>query len=82
MVSAVNEIWSTDFVSDALYDGRRLRALTVVANYTRECLTIEVGQSLKGEDVVRMLNRLRKSGICQPCLRLQIPNSNDLRRAQ
>ncbi len=45
-----------DFVSDALFDGRRLRALTVVDNYTRESLAIEVGQSLKGEDVVRVLD--------------------------
>jgi putative transposase len=60
LVSAINEIWSMDFVSDALYDGRRLRALIVVDNnYTRECLAIEVGQSLKGEDVVRVLDRLK-----------------------
>jgi putative transposase len=42
-VSAINEMWSADFVADALFDGRRLRALTVVDNYTRECLAIEVG---------------------------------------
>ena len=57
-VSAINEIWSADFVADALFDGRRLRALTVVDNYTRECLAIEVGQSLKGEDVARTLSRI------------------------
>jgi putative transposase len=57
--SAPNEIWSMDFVSDALFDGRRLRALTIVDNYTREALAIEVGQSLKGEDVVRTLDRIR-----------------------
>ncbi|QTY24792.1 hypothetical protein CDC46_26095, partial [Ralstonia solanacearum] len=33
-----------------------MRALTVVDNYTRESLAIEVGQSLKGEDVVRVLD--------------------------
>jgi putative transposase len=58
LVLAINEIWSMDFVADALFDGRRLRALTVVDNYTRECLAIEVGQSLKGEDVVRTLVRI------------------------
>ena len=36
-----------------LFDGRKLRMLTVVDCYTRECLAIDVGQSLKGEDVVR-----------------------------
>lgn len=58
LVRAMNEIWSMDFVSDALFDGRRLRALTVVDTYTRECLAIEIGQSLKGEDVVRTLERI------------------------
>ncbi|BEU70400.1 hypothetical protein MAFF301069_49550 (plasmid) [Ralstonia pseudosolanacearum] len=55
-VMGINEIWSMDFVSDALLDGQRLRALTVVDNYTRESLAIEVGQSLKGKDVVRVLD--------------------------
>jgi len=55
---AVNEVWSADFVADALFDGRKLRMLTVVDCYTRECLAIDVGQSLKGEDVVDSLNRI------------------------
>ena len=46
-----------DFVADALFDGRKLRMLAVVDCYTRECL-IDVGQSLKGEDVVDSLNRI------------------------
>jgi putative transposase len=58
LVSRMNEIWSMDFVADALFDGRRLRALTIVDNYTREALAIDVGQSLKGEDVVRTLERI------------------------
>lgn len=58
VVTAMNQIWSMDFVADALFDGRRLRALTVVDNYTRESLAIEVGQSLKGEDVVATLRRI------------------------
>jgi putative transposase len=57
-VTAINQIWSMDFVADALFDGRRLRALTIVDNYTRESLAIEVGQSLKGEDVVNTLNHI------------------------
>lgn len=58
IVTAINEIWSMDFVADALFDGRRLRTLTVVDNYTRKCLAIEVGQSLKGEHVVEALTRI------------------------
>ena len=48
-----------DFVMDALFDGRRFRALTIVDNYSRECLEIEVGESLKGEDVVRVMERVK-----------------------
>jgi len=58
-VTAINQIWSMDFVADALFDGRRLRALTVVDNYTRECLAIDVGQRLTGEHVVDALNRIK-----------------------
>ncbi len=43
--AAANEMWSMDFVSDALFDGRRLRALTVVDAFTREALAIDVGQA-------------------------------------
>jgi putative transposase len=53
-----NQAWSIDFVADQLGDGRRFRALTVVDVFTRESLAIEVGQSLKGEDVVQVLSRI------------------------
>ena len=43
-----------DFVADNLFDGRKLRMLTVVDCYTRKSLDIHVDQSLKGEDVVRV----------------------------
>ena len=54
----INEVWSMDFVADALFDGRKLRMLTVVDCYSREFLAIDVGKSLKGEDVVNALNRI------------------------
>ena len=44
-----------DFVADNLFDGRKLRMLTVVDCYSRESLAIHVGQSLKGEDVAKVL---------------------------
>ena len=59
LVHSMNEIWSMDFVADALFDGRRIRALTIVDNYTRECLAIEVGQRLTGDDVAATLNRIK-----------------------
>jgi putative transposase len=58
LAHAINEIWSMDFVADALFDGRKLRMLTVVDLFTRECLAIDVGQSLRGEDVVRVLTAI------------------------
>ena len=47
-----------DFVSDALFDGRRLRALTVVDAFTREALAIDVDQGIKGEQVVAAMARI------------------------
>lgn len=55
----VNQAWSLDFVADQLAEGRRFRALAVVDVFTRKSIAIEVGQKLKGEDVVRTLRRLR-----------------------
>jgi putative transposase len=54
-----NQVWSMDFVGDKRTEGRRFRSLTVVDIYTWECLAIESEQRLKGEDVVRVLNRIK-----------------------
>ena len=56
--SRKNACWSMDFMSDALYDGRRFRLLTLVDNHTRESLAIRVGQRLRGHDVVRVLEQV------------------------
>ncbi len=53
-----NQAWSMDFVADALFDGRKFRALTLVDNFSRECLGIMVDQSLKGDHVVALLNEV------------------------
>ena len=53
-----NEAWSLDFVQDELSNGQKFRALTVVDVFSREGLAIEVGQRLRGEHVVEVLNRL------------------------
>ena len=44
-----------DFVSDALFDGRRLRALTLLDIFTREALAIEVDKGITGEQVASVL---------------------------
>jgi putative transposase len=55
---AANQAWALDFVHDRLMDGRRLRALTVIDEWSRESLAIEVDVSLTGERVKRVLERL------------------------
>ena len=53
-----NEGWSMDFMQDQLFDGRRFRLLTLVDNFTRESLAIEVNQGLGGRHVVDVLQRV------------------------
>jgi putative transposase len=53
-----NQSWSMDFVSDGFVDGRRLRCLNIVDDFTKECLAIEVDTSLPGRRVVNVLERL------------------------
>src|SRR2546422_497058 len=53
-----NERWSMDFVHDRLINGRWFRSLTIVDDFTRECLAIEVDTSLTGARVVEVLTQL------------------------
>jgi putative transposase len=57
-VTRPNDTWTLDFVANQLANGQRFRALTVVDVFTRESVAIEVGQRLRGEHVVNVLNRL------------------------
>ena len=54
----VNHVWSYDFVMDQTSDGRRLKLLPVVDEYTRECLAVEVERHLTAADVVATLRYL------------------------
>jgi len=47
-----------DFMADELFDGRRIRVLTIVDHFSRESLAIEVGQRFRGQDVARVLTRI------------------------
>jgi len=55
---ALNETWSADFMSDALWSGRRFRTFNVIDDYNREALRIEVDTSLPAARVVRALDEL------------------------
>jgi putative transposase len=50
-----NHVWAYDFVQDRTRDGRVLRLLTVVDEFTRECLVIRVGRRLTSDDVLEVL---------------------------
>lgn len=64
-----NQVWSYDFVHDRSTDGRTLKCLTVVDEFTREGLTIEVGRSLTAGDVTRILAWLIRQHGQPVCLR-------------
>lgn len=53
-----NHVWSYDFVQDRLANGKKIRMLTVLDEYTRKCLKIKVGYNLKSEDVINVLSEL------------------------
>lgn len=55
---AINHTWSTDFMHDALADGRTYRLLNVIDDFNREGLGIEVDLSLPAERVIRMLDQI------------------------
>jgi putative transposase len=53
-----NHCWSADFVSDKLSDGRTIRILTVIDQFTRECICLEADRSMNGPKVVAALTRV------------------------
>jgi putative transposase len=50
-----DHVWSYDFVQGRTHDGRSFRMLTVIDEYTRECLAIDVARGLKSDDVLERL---------------------------
>lgn len=56
--TAINQRWSMDFVAQRLADGRGIRVLTVVDQYTRECLTLHADTALSGEKVAAALDKV------------------------
>lgn len=76
LLTGPHQCWSMDFVCDELFDGRRFRALTLVDNYSRECLEIEVGQNLKGFDVVAVMERIKALRGVIP-KRIQVDNGSE-----
>jgi putative transposase len=57
IATAVNEVWSMDFVSDALVNGRRLKCLTVADDFSHECVDIAADFGISGQYVTRLLDQ-------------------------
>jgi putative transposase len=53
-----NHVWSYDFVEDRTHDGRKVRMLNVIDEFTHECLAIRVDRKLKAIDVIDVLSDL------------------------
>jgi putative transposase len=53
-----NHVWTYDFMSDQTEDGRKLKLLTVLDEFTRESPAIEVGRSMRAKDVIAVLEYL------------------------
>ncbi len=56
--TARNAVWCYDFVFDACANGQQLKCLTVVDEYTRECLAIDVAGSIRSTRVIEVMTRL------------------------
>jgi putative transposase len=56
--SGANEVWAYDFVHDACANGQQIKCLTIIDEYTRECLAIDVAGSIRSNRVIEVLSRL------------------------
>jgi putative transposase len=56
--AAANVVWAYDFVFDACANGQQLKCLTVIDEYTRECLAIDVAGSIRSSRVIEVLAKL------------------------
>ena len=57
---AINQVWSVDFMSDSLWDGRKFRLLNIVDDYNREVLSVETDTSLPTIRLIRVLDQLKE----------------------
>ena len=65
-----DQVWSADFMSDALYHGARFRTFNVIDDHNREALAIEIDTSLRAPRVIRVLERLKEQRGVPDVLRL------------
>jgi putative transposase len=65
----MNHIWSYDILEDRLEDGRKVRVLNVIDEFTRECLVSDVAFGIRQQDVMDLLRYLFLVRGCPACLR-------------
>lgn len=75
-ISKLDQCWSMDFVHDQLFDGRKLRALTIVDNFSRFCYAIEIRSSFKGINVAEIMETLKMKYSRTP-QRIQVDNGTE-----
>ena len=76
LLSNLDQCWSIDFVHDQLISGRKIRALTIVDNFSRYCYAIEVKTSFKGINVAEVMESLKmKYGVTPK--RIQVDNGTE-----
>jgi putative transposase len=68
--TSANQIWAMDFVHDQLFDGRKIRILTIVDLFSRYAPAIDVRSSYRGADVVETLDRIAHEAGCPTTIRL------------
>lgn len=56
--TGANQVWAYDFLFDACANGQQLKCLTVIDEYTRECLAIDVAGSIRSHRVIEVLAKL------------------------
>ncbi len=67
-----DHVWSYDFVLTRTHDGRAVRMLTILDEYSRECLAIDVARRLTSEDVLERVGNVARPHLVGPRDR-QIP---------
>ncbi|WP_223583900.1 DDE-type integrase/transposase/recombinase [Sphingobacterium sp. GVS05A] len=73
--SKLHDCWSMDLVSDSLFD-KKIRCLTIVDNYSRQCMAMYVGKGINGYQVIDALEQLRLfSGV--KAKKIQVDNGSE-----
>ncbi len=65
-----SQVWSGDFMSDALYHGRRFRTFNVIDDYNREAIAIEIDTSITSRRLIRMFERIKEESGLPEVLRV------------